>query len=179
MKGRSTITNLTVYTDCISRVIDRQTQVDVISTDFAKAFDSVDHLILPSKLSSFGLSSPFLKYIESYLSDRRQYVNHNGFKSHLSPSTSGVPQGSNLGPLLFLLFINDMVLDIGCNKLLFADDLKILNTIKNVNDCDSLQRQLHVLQDWCTRNKLPLNYNKCKTITFSKKKQSHLFFHTP
>jgi hypothetical protein len=119
--------------------LDKNTQVDVIYIDFSKAFDRIDHNILLNKLRHFGFSDSLLNLFESYLSDRFCYVNVLGFYSARLVVNSGVPQGSNLGPLLFLLFINDIVEIFSLNVLLFADDVKLYSTIRDISDCMRLQ----------------------------------------
>lgn len=169
MEKRSTNTNLIYFSQFLSNVIDQQGQVDVIYTDFSKAFDRLDHRILLIKMEQFGFSTSLIQLLSSYLTNRSQYVLYNGFHSNIYKVTSGVPQGSNLGPLLFLIFINDLNNQITCQKLLFADDLKIFSPIKTACDCDSLQADLDNLTHWCSLNLLDLNISKCKTITFSRK----------
>jgi ribonuclease P/MRP protein subunit RPP40 len=141
--------------------LDKNTQVDVIYTDFSKAFDRIDHNILLNKLRHFGFSDSLLNLFESYLSDRFCYVNVLGFYSARLVVNSGVPQGSNLGPLLFLLFINDIVEIFSLNVLLLADDVKLYSTIRDISDCMRLQSNVDVLYGWCRSNGLPLNRDKC------------------
>ena len=114
-------------------------------------------------------NNTYIQLLKSYLQERKQYVSYNGFNSNVYTSTSGVPQGSNLGPLLFVIFINDLCTTLKCDKLFFADDLKVYASINNVDDCIFLQKQLQLLHVWCQKNLLYLNINKCKTLTYSRK----------
>ena len=120
-------------------------------------------------MSSFGLTNCFSIFLASYLSNRSQYVYHRGFKSYNFEATSGVPQGSNLGPLLFLIFINDLSQKLTCEHLLYADDLKIFSSVNNTEDCVLIQHNLDVLESWCSENNLNLNASKCKIMCFSRK----------
>lgn len=169
VNNRSTITNLATFTQFVSNIIDKLGQVDVIYTDFSKAFDRIDHNILSNKLDNFGFSTSLIAFFKSYLSNRKQFVSYNGYDSTIINATSGVPQGSNLGPLLFILFINDLAGIIKSENLLFADDLKIYLNISSLQDCVKLQNDVNTIQNWCTSNKLNLNISKCKVVTFTKK----------
>ena len=113
---------------------------------FSKAFDSVNHTILLHKLEKIGFSGKLFNWLREYLHNRSQRVVLNGCTSEWVPVTSGVPQGSILGPLLFLLFINDMP-DSAKNSILamFADDAKCFRRIVNIDDCISLQKDLDEL----------------------------------
>ena len=146
-------------------------QIDSIYTDFKKAFDRVNHSILPNKLNNFGIHGPLLKWFESYLVDRQQIVKINNYFSRPFSPPSGVPQGSHLGPFVFLIFINDILLNVKNSKaLMFADDLKLYYTIHNLNDCLRLQDDLDSILNWCNINDMQLNINKCKSITFTRKR---------
>ena len=101
ISGRSTTTNLVQISQYIATAMDQKQQVDVIYTDFSKAFDSIDHSILLGKLDSFGFDINLLMLFKNYLENRSFYVSYNNFCSQLSTAPSGVPQGSILGPLLF------------------------------------------------------------------------------
>jgi Reverse transcriptase (RNA-dependent DNA polymerase). len=169
MEGRSTVTNLVCITQFISEAIDRGSQVDVVYTDFSKAFDRLDHGLLMDKLSAFGLSSDFLELMKSYFTGRTQFVQISGVKSTEFAQTSGVPQGSILGPLLFTLFINDITSQLNVRYLLYADDIKIFSQIDNVFDAINLQRNLDFINSWCIANRLPLNSTKCNVMTFSRR----------
>ena len=92
-----------------------------------------------------------------------------GFEPKLFIATSGVPQGSNLGPLLLLLFINDLTNTAKYDKLLLADDMKILAEIGGVGDCEVVLAQLEIVENWCNRNNLHLNEAKCKVVTYTRK----------
>nr|CAI5870437.1 unnamed protein product [Callosobruchus analis] len=170
LAGRSTVTNLTVFTQAAVACVDKKGQLDAVFTDFTKAFDKLDHNILLGKLSQFGLHSSALLLVKSYLHQRQQYVMYNGHKSIKYIAKSGVPQGSNLGPLLFVLFIDDISESLTCSKLLFADDLKIFCSITDVGDCEMLQRDIHEIDRWCRINKIHLNPTKCKVCSFTRKK---------
>jgi ribonucleases P/MRP protein subunit RPP40 len=170
--SKSTLSNLLEYTDYITKALNDSAEVDSIYTDFAKAFDKVRHDILLLKLKSFGIHGNMLRWFHSYLYSRSQYVSVNGYKSTLFSPTSGVPQGSTLGPLLFLLFINDISKKFNCNFLLFADDLKLFLRIENDRSRDQLQADCDSLFEWCSENHLRLNVSKCKTITFGRSRIS-------
>lgn len=167
--GRSTVSNLVCVTQFISEVLDDNGQVDVIYTDFSKAFDRLDHGILLRKLSDFGFNRNLVNFIFSYLKNRKQCVQYHGYKSDEITASSGVPQGSVLGPLFFVLFINDIVLDLNCHCLLYADDLKLYLAINDEMDCLLLQEDLNVINTWCTSNCLPLNAAKCNAVTYTRK----------
>lgn len=132
-----------------------------------KAFDKVCHKILINKLSKLGISGKLLCWIKNYLSKRILTVCINEHLSYEFEATSGVPQGSHLGPILFILFINDVTsIFSDVNILLFADDMKIYKIIKNIYDCLSLQSNFMKFAEWCTINKLTLNIKKCQIMSF-------------
>lgn len=169
MSLRSTATNLAIITQYISSSLDIQRQVDVIYTDFSKAFDRIDHGILIQKINAFGFSNQSISFIKSYLANRKYCVYYNSCQSEMFSARSGVPQGSNLGPLLFLMFINDLEKVITCKKLFYADDLKIFMEVTSTEDCLKLQANIDNIAKWCLKNKLDLNIQKCKIISFSRK----------
>lgn len=171
-RGRSIVTNLVPYISNVSNEVDSGRQVDAIYTDFSSAFDRVNHSILLRKLCGFGVDGPLLKWFESYLQQRPQSVSVNGFNSKTYFADTGVPQGSHLGPLLFIIFINDIVDKVShCKVSLFADDLKIYKTIVSVVDCRQLQSDLDAILQWCRCNSMTLNANKCFHIKFTRKRK--------
>jgi len=170
--GRSVVTNLCHFLHALTENIDVSSQTDVVYTDFQKAFDKVDHEILIFKMYSYGFSTELVQLLKSYLSERTLILHFQNYTSRPFIATSGVPQGSHLGPLLFNLFINDLPEIIkNSNVLLYADDLKIFKRIQNHSDTTTLQSDLDSLATWCDRNNLPLNLKKCSQITFTKKFQ--------
>lgn len=142
--------------------IDRGDIIGTLFIDFRKAFDLVDHSILIQKLSLYKFSSKSLNWFSSYLNTRLQTIVSNQGKSDFSPTLSGVPQGSILGPTLFLLFINDLPLYIRyCLTDFFADDTTLHIAGRNKNEIEStLQCDASEANKWSKRNKLPINYNK-------------------
>lgn len=168
-KGRSTVTNLLEVSQYIAESIDESSQVDVIYLDFSKAFDRLDHNILIHKLHACGFSDSLVRLFGSYLSNRFQYVSLYGCTSDKYSVTSGVPQGSILGPLLFNIFINDIGRDLDVSFLLYADDIKIFKKIHCLDDCLILQRSLERINDWCLNNNLQLNMGKCNVLSFTTK----------
>lgn len=168
-KGRSTTTNLAVYHDFLINNIEAGYQVDVIYTDLSKAFDSVCHPLLIRKLKAIGILGNYLEWIGSYLEGRCQCVKIGSAVSREISVTSGVPQGSHIGPILFLLFVND-VLSVfsNCQCLIYADDLKFYSVVKSHEDCLKVQTDLNNLVSYCETNFLKLNVDKCKTMRFYK-----------
>lgn len=166
LAGRSTVTNLVLYEDYITSAFSKGLQVDSVYIDFAKAFDSVNHLHLISKLQAYGIGGSLLKWFRSYLCNRRLIVKFAGSVSDPFLAESGVPQGSHLGPFLFNIFINDIVDVIDSNCLLFADDIKVFRAVSDLDDCRSLQRSLDGIDQWCTLNCMKVNVSKCAIITF-------------
>ena len=163
---RSTEGNLLTHIDYLSNALENGHQVDTIYTDFSKAFDRVSHDILLNKLRVLGLNAPLLLWLRSYLCGRRQIVRIANFYSYEIEIPSGVPQGSHLGPLLFNVFINDIQECFSHSQFqLFADDLKFSSIIANESDHDKLQYDLNNLVDWCQRNGMSLNPEKCKTLS--------------
>lgn len=177
-KARSTSTNLFGYTEELHRSMDIMQQTDVIYTDFSKAFDSVNHRILISKLKTAGISGKLLQWLESYITGRKQVVRVGNSLSEPIAVKSSVAQGSHLGPLLFLIFIND-VRDIFEDVLHceYADDLKFYKSITQLEDCQKLQEKIERLLDFCKTHQMKLNVSKCKVVSFTKNTNRFIEFH--
>ena len=161
-KDHSTIFAISILTDFISQALEKGGYVIGIFLDFSKAFDTVNHSILLSKLDHMGIRGLTYKWISDYLSDRSQYVNDDGHKSDCKNISCGVPQGSILGPLLFLLYINDIAnVSSVLFSILFADDT---NALASGNDLSELVSTVNIeLQKvviWLAANKLSLNIKK-------------------
>ena len=172
----STTTNLMTFSGYVHRSLDNSLPVDVIYTDFEKAFDRVNHKILLRKLENFGFSSGLLRFFADYLKGRRQFVRYGSFDSCEYSTYSGVPQGSNLGPLLFLLFMNDIGEEFRSSQfLLYADDLKVFMSIRNSEDCWLLQSDLDSFHDWSERNLISLNIPKCHVLSFGRSHSPIIF----
>ena len=160
------MTNLVTCLEKWSNILECNDSVDVIYTDFAKAFDSVPHQRLIRKLKSMGVIGQTLTWIESFLSNRVQRVRVDGEFSTWKPVKSGIPQGSVLGPILFVVFINDMPDVVKSMCQLFADDAKIFTSV-NLRDekaGDQLQKDLDSLSNWSEKWQLPFNVLKCKVL---------------
>ena len=133
----------------INQIVNSPSQTDVIYFDISKAFDTVSHSILLEKLSLFGITSTLWTWIKDYLTNRHQQVSINNCYSNLLPVLSGVPQGSILGPLLFIIYINDITLTIQHSQLLkFADDTKCFRHITDYPDQTCLQDNIDTLTAW-------------------------------
>ena len=144
-----------------SQMIEEGNTVDAIYLDFSKAFDAVPHQRLMGKLQAYGIGGKLLKWIGAFLTCRRQQVVINGVCSDWAPVSSGVPQGSVLGPLLFVIYINDMSVSTECPLKIFADDTKIYQVSAN---SDKLQEDINQVRQWSEKWQLPFNETKCKVL---------------
>ena len=165
--GRSCLSQLLAHYDKILSFLENGMNVDVVYLDFSKAFDKVDYDILLKKLSDLGIGGKIGRWIHSFLTGRRQCVLVNGIRSEYSPVLSGVPQGSVLGPLLFLILIGDID-DSLLESILssFADDTRLMNAIKNVLDASKFQTDLNTVYEWAPKNKMEFNDVKFELIRY-------------
>ncbi|CAM5165119.1 unnamed protein product [Natator depressus] len=167
-KGRSCLTNLLEFFEGVNKHEDKGDPVDIVYLDFQKAFDKVPHQRLLRKLSCHGIRGKILSWIENWLKDREQRVGINGKFSEWRGVTSGVPQGSVLGPILFNLFINDLEKGVNREVAKFADDTNLLKIVKTKADCEELQKDLTKLSDWATKWQMKFNVDKCKVMHIGK-----------
>ena len=149
----------------------RQRQVDVVFIDFSKAFHLVCHNIPLTKLYKYGVHGDLLNWCRDYLTERQQRVVVKGEASDWLTVTSGVPQGSLLGPLFFIVYINDLgVISQDSSIDLYADDSKMYRVISTQQDLSSFQIDRDKISDWCKMNKMRINAKKCKIMRITKKK---------
>ena len=167
-KNNSTVYALAQITETIKESIDKGKYGCGIFIDLRKAFDTVNHGILLQKLEHYGIRENTLDWFQSYLSDRKQFVDINGKPSELLGTTCGVPQGSVLGPLLFLIYINDLPnISTILNFYLFADDTNIYYESSSLDKLEStINRELNKLYLWLNVNRLSLNIDKTNFIVF-------------
>ena len=176
-EGKSCFTNLLMFLEDITKHIDEGTPVDVIYMDFRKAFDSVPHQRLLKKVKAHGISGKVYKWIEEWLTNREQRVVLKGETSSWEKVMSGVPQGSVLGPLLFIIYINDIDSNIVSVLSKFADDCKLAYKVATVEDTNTVQADIDTLGAWSEKWQLVFHPDKCKTLHFghsNEKKQYYL-----
>ena len=137
-------------------------KIDTIYFDYMKAFDTVPHERLLHKLKGYGMSKEIIEWIRDFITGRRQKVKVNGAGSSWANVTSGVPQGSILGPLLFILFINELPMKVDGEILLFADDTKLFHQVESRADQQSLQKDIDTMFNWSVEWDLTFHPDKCK-----------------
>ena len=173
-KKSSTHVALLTFIDKVIEAIEKGEYAIGVFLDFSKAFDTVDHQILLNKLDQYGIRGCALSWFKSYLSRRLQYVTYNGSQSSQQMIKCGVPQGSILGPLLFLIYINDLC--IVCKRtepVLFADDTNLFSSGSNaISLQDGVNNDLAIIAEWLKVNKLSLNIKKTHFMCFSAKNKS-------
>jgi Reverse transcriptase (RNA-dependent DNA polymerase)/Endonuclease-reverse transcriptase len=169
--GYSCETQVLGLVEELADVLDKRGVVHAIFLDFAKAFDKVPHSLLIKKLNNVITDKRLVRVVEDFLKHRTQRVRVGDVLSEEGQVTSGVPQGSVLGPILFIIYIQDMKSGLKSKVRLFADDSVIYKEIKRVEDTEELQSDLTLIGEWVTQNKLVLNVSKCTIIKFSRKRK--------
>ncbi len=162
--GRSCVTQLLLMMDMWTRILDDHGTIDVTYLDFRKAFDTVPHERMLKKIEGYGIKGKVLSWIRAFLTGREQRVVVNGAYSKWSPVTSGIPQGSVLGPVLFVLFVNDMPDVVHSTLLMFADDAKVFRRVDSVEESKELQEDLNKLSEWADKWQMEFNIDKCKVM---------------
>ncbi|KAL8594440.1 hypothetical protein ACOMHN_018148 [Nucella lapillus] len=170
VQGRSCVTQLLDVMDAWTEILDAGGSVDIIYMDFMKAFDSVPHRRLLMKLAAYGIQGKVLDWTRAFLTDRQQSVVVNGAKSQTAPVTSGIPQGSVVGPMLFVVYINDLPNICVSEVKLFADDTKLYTRSDIPGATTALQADLDKLQQWSQDWLLRFHPQKCSVMKLGSKK---------
>jgi endonuclease/exonuclease/phosphatase family metal-dependent hydrolase len=165
---RSTTTQLLKALDDWTAWLDEGINFDVMYMDFAKAFDSVPHRRLMQKITAYGITGRTHRWLENFLSRRKQRVAVNGTYSSWEEVKSGIPQGSVLGPVMFILFINDLPEMLTSKTLMYADDTKIYNKVNSQEEHSLLQEDLKRVLKWAETWQLRFNLDKCKVMHYGR-----------
>jgi len=166
--GYSCESQLVTVCQDLAEALDDGVRIDSIIIDFSKAFDLVPHDRLITKIAGSGVDGRVIGWLHNFLSGRSQRVRVDGHLSEEIEVTSGVPQGSVLGPLLFLAYVNDIWKNVESDLRLFVDDCIIYRKITDRGDIETLQADLDKIMEWALTNEMKINPGKCKAVNFSK-----------
>jgi hypothetical protein len=169
--GRSTLSQLLEQQDEILKALENGENLDTIYLDFSKAFDKCDHGIIFHKLKSLGIRGKIGRWLFNFLSGRFIQVLVKGRKSSKSSLVSGVPQGSVIGPIIFLIYISDIAEGINANTLVYVDDTKLKQKIKSEEDVELLQEELNKLYSWGEKNNMEFNNKKFQVLRYGANSQ--------
>ena len=174
-QGRSCTTQLLDIMEIWTKILDEGKAFDCVYLDFAKAFDKVPHARLGYKIEHYGIKGSLLNWIKNFLNNRHQAVTINASTSKTLPVSSGIPQGSVLGPLLFVIYINDLPQEVESQIKIFADDTKIFRTLEANTDSTTLQQDLYKILEWSNKWLLPFNTDKCTTVHYGPNNPNHTY----
>lgn len=168
-KCLSTVTQLFETIHTFTSALNSRKQIDMFAIDLSKAFDTIYHAKLIRKMRELGVAVEIIKWVTAYLHNREQFVEISGARSHTLPVMSGVPQGSVLGPILFLLYINDIAkaVDSSIEVRLFADDRVLFTCVKSTADRILLNDALCAVDEWCTKWDMKINLDKTTCVMVS------------
>ena len=175
--GYSCESQLASLAQRISQAVDEKEQIDVIFLDFKKAFDVVPHFQLCSKLANIGIDPSVYHWIQNFISSRKQAVKVDENLSSFIEVPSGVPQGSVLGPLLYIVHSSDFHHGLVSNTQEFADDCASSKKIRDLSDCILLQKDLDRINVWSIDNGMTLSIGKCQIVSFCNKHNPILFYY--
>ena len=164
--GRSTLSQLLQHQDEIINALENGDNIDSIYLDFCKAYDKVDHGILMHKLRALGITGKLGRWVLAFITERKQIVLVKGMASEESIMKSGIPQGSVLGPLLFLVFIGDLYENVTASLLIYVDDSKVKQAVKNEDEVETLKDNLDKIYKWEQENNMKFNRGKCQVLRY-------------